>query len=1023
MIELRLLGPLELLADGRPVPVARGQEGALLALLAIHAGRPLAVDRLVEELWEGEPPEHAAKSVQVHVSRLRKSLGNGYIVTTSAGYQLRLDPEALDAARFESLSRQGKELLEQSDYTAAKQSLSEALALWRGDALDDFRFATFAQEEIRRLEELRNSAEADYVDAQLALGDVESAVPRLRGLIDAQPQWERPRAQLMVALYRLGRQAEALELYRSTRADFDSDLGIEPSADLAELQRRILNNDPTLGPRSRSVLVAVRARRVGPVVFVGGALIAVAAVAAAFLFARGGNDRALAAIAPNSLGAIDPHSHRLVMQAGVGSSPTAVGVSSTGVWVADGARQELVSIDPRTGKIRRRVPLAATPTQLAVGGDVIWMTNPLDIDAGYLTRVDGRTGASTRLAVRTGYVADLFAQATPNVLTLDGSAVWTNTLHGKLVRVEGGKRDSFDLGRGHSIDGLAVGGGSIWIASSVDDTVLRFDGERGRLAAPPIRVAAVNGRRAAGPAAVANGYDAVWVADALGDTVTRIDPHTNAVAATIRVGSHPTALAVGEGGVWVLNSGDGTVSHIDPEKNRVVATVPVGRSVTGIAAGAGRVWVTVAGGRAPRTAPPAAPARPLVTGSCTTLQSGGQSPDLVIASDFPSFDNDGRVNPATRDIRRAIVAVLRDQGFRAGRYRVGLQQCTDSSPGQSPDLALSAANARAFAANPSVVGVVGTYQSANAMVELPILDAAPSGPVAMISPSNTYVGLTHEGPQTAPFEPDRYYPIGVRNYVRLAPPDDAQGAGLALLAKQLDRRRLFLLDDGDPTSAAMVEYVDRAARRLGLSVVGRAHWGPSGYESLARRIRASRATAVVLTGCVCSNGGELLVALRRNLGRGVAVLASDNFTFSGDMAGPGTPPEAFGTYISSTGADVAAVSSFPPETAQFLKRVFPGRPRTDIDRFVPLAAAATQTLLDAIRRSDGSRASVVQELTRGRAAGTLVGTVSFDANGNPTRAPVSIYRISKQAPPATHLQAWGLKLDRVINADPALAAP
>jgi ABC-type branched-subunit amino acid transport system substrate-binding protein len=306
------------------------------------------------------------------------------------------------------------------------------------------------------------------------------------------------------------------------------------------------------------------------------------------------------------------------------------------------------------------------------------------------------------------------------------------------------------------------------------------------------------------------------------------------------------------------------------------------------------------------------------------------------------------------------------------------------------------------------------------MVALPMLNAAPSGPVALISPTNTYVGLTHQGPQTAPLEPDRYYPIGVRNYVRLAPPDDAQGAALAQLAKQLDRRRLFLLDDGDPTSAAMVEYVGRAAKRLGLSVVGREHWESTAFASLARRVRAARPTAVVLTGCICSNGGELVVALRRALGPDVAVIASDNFTFNGNMADANAPPEVFGVYISSFGADT---TTFPRATRQFLTNVFPGRPLTDIAREVPLAAAATQALLDAIRRSDGSRASIVQELTRGRAAGTVAGTVSFDANGDPTRSLVSIYRISKAAPPGPHLPTSGLKLDRVIDADPALAAP
>jgi len=1022
VVELRLLGPLELRIDGQRAPIARGLESALLALLAIHAGEPLAIDRLVEELWEGAPPEHAAKSIQIYVSRLRKAVGNERIATTRAGYLLRLSPDELDTAQFESLARRGSEELERGDPATAERTFSEASALWRGEPLGDFRFASFAQDEVRRVEELRNAAEADHAEAQLALGKPEAAIPRLRKLVEASPLWERPRAQLMLALYRIGRQAEALELYRSTHSTFRDQLGLEPSADLAALEHRILNQDPGLGAPARAVQVRAHVRRTAPLVLVGGVLLAAAAIAAAVLLARGGGGgEALAAIAPNSLGAIDPDSNRLVLQVDMGSSPTAVGVGQGGVWVADGARQELVSVSPGDGAIRRRVPLAAVPTQVAVGRDAVWVTNPLDIGVGTLTRVDATTHENRRVPVRTAYVGDLFAPAVPNVLALDGRGVWTNTLHGRLVRVAGTTRRTFDLGPGHSIDGIAVGAGSVWIASSADDTVLRFDPDRERLAGPPIHVGG-SSDRPAGPAAVAYGYDAVWVADALADSVTRIDPRTNSVAATIRVGSRPTAVAISARGVWVLDSGDGSVTRIDPAGNRTVATIPVGRAVTGIAAGAGRVWVTVAGGRAPRSAPPSAPARPLVTGSCGPLESGGASPDLVIASDFPSFDNAGRVNAPITDIRRAIRWELKKHRFRAGRYRVGLQACTDSSPGQSPDYALCAANARAFAHDGGVVAVIGTYQSACSMVELPILDAAPSGPVALISPANTYVGLTHEGPQTAPFEPDRYYPIGVRNFVRLAPPDDAQGAGLALLAKELGRRRLFLLDDGDPTSQAMVEYVSRAAGRLGLTVVGRAHWGLPGYASLARRVLRARPTAVVLTGCICSHGGPLLVTLRRTLGRRVAMLASDNFTFAGNMAGPGAPPEAFGIYISSTAVD-PAFSALPAETRAFLQAAFPGRRLTDIDRFVPLAAVATQALLDAIARSDGSRASIVDELTRGRAAGTVLGNISFDANGDPTRDPVSIYRISKAARPAPHLPVSGLELDRVIEADPALAQP
>ena len=1019
-MEIRLLGPFEVIVDDRIVAIPRGRERALLSLLAIEAGEPVGRDRIIEELWASDAPDQAAKSVQIYISRLRKALGHDLISTTGAGYVLRLTAEELDSRRFEQLVAAGRELLEADDARGAVRVLDEALGLWRGEALGDFRFDSFAQDEIRRLDELRATAEADRSEAELALGHPEIVIPRLRQLVGDLPLWERPSALLMRALYAAGRQAEALDLYRETGARFRRELGLEPSTELQELERQILNQDPALGSR-RSPRRHVQVRRAAWFYVVGGILLAAAAIAVAVLSFRGGSEVVgLTGVSPNSVGVVDPRSNRLVAQVAVGSGPTAVAVGPTSVWVADAAQQELEAIDPRKLTVRLRVPLAAIPTNLAVGSHAVWATNPLDLSAGTISRFDPNKRTVTSVKVRTGPVSDLFAPSTPHVIALAGATVWTDTLHDRLVRISGGSRRSFDLGRGHSIDGIAVGARSIWVASSVDDVVLRVDARSGRLTVPPIKLADVPGRRSAGPSAASFGAGSVWIADALSNQVTRIDPRTNAVVATIPVGIRPTRIAVGAGGVWVLNAGSGTVSRIDSATNRVVATIPVGHTLTGIAVGFGRVWLSAAGGRAPSSVRPPAPARPLVTGSCGQVESGGTSPDLLIVSDLPTFDNSGATNAPILDMRHAMLKVLQERGFRAGPYRVGLQACTDSSPGKSPDLALCAKNAGAYAADASVVGVVGAYQSACSEVALPILAAAHSGPVAMISPTNTYVGLTHEGPQTAPDEPDRFYPTGVRNYVRLEAPDDAQGAALALLARQLGRHRLFLLDDGDPTSEAMVEYVSRAASRLGVGVAGHAHWGATGYDALARRIRRARSDAVVLTGCICSNGGHLLVALGRTLGTHTPLLASDNFTFAGNMAGPNAPRAAFGLYISSAGTEPVALSA---RARAFLHRAFPGRPLADIYPAVATAAAATQALVEAIGRSDGSRTSIVDELTHGRASGTILGNLTFDANGDSASEPVSIYRISRRAPAGPHRAVTGLVFDRVIEADGGLAAP
>jgi len=1020
-VELRLLGPLQVLENGGVVEVGRGRESAVLALLAMNVNAALSTDRIVDELWAGNSPENATKSVQVYISRLRKALGNDRIETTAAGYLLRLSADELDVSRFERSANAGRARLESGDVAEAERTLSEALELWRGEALRDFRFESFAQAEIRRLDELRANTEADRADAQLALGRGEAAIPTLRALIAAQPLWERPRGQLMLALYRSGRQAEALEVYREARKLLDQELALAPSPELQELEHQILNHDPELGGVRRPRADQRRTRRAAWFVAVGGVLIAAgAATAIAVIATRGDTSRPLTSIMPNSLAAIDPSTDRLVAQVSLGSSPTAVGVGQKAVWVADAGRQQLLVVDPSRLQVSRTVPLAAIPADLAVGSRTVWATSPFRADSGALTRVDEQTGATQDVVIRHGVVSDLFAPSTPNAVALDESGdVWTDTVHERLVRIRGGQRQTYDLGRDHSIDGLAFGAGSLWIASSVDDTILRVDPNDGHVNRQ-IRIRGVGGT-AAGPAAIVVGDDSIWVADALDNRVTRIDPRTESVVATIAVGARPTAVAVGAGGVWALNAGDGSVSHIDPATNRVVATIAVARIVTGLAVGLGRVWVAVAGGEAPESKPPPTPVRPLVTGSCAPMESGGRSPDLLIVSDFPSFDNASRSNPQIADVRAAISAVLRARGFRAGPFHIGYQACTDSSPATSPDLPLCAANARAFADDASVVGVIGAYQSSCTGVELPILNTSALGAVAMISPANTYVGLTHGGPQTGPDEPDRYFPTGVRNYVRLVSPDDGQGAALAELARQLHRRRLFLIDDGDPTGVAMVTYVARSARRLGLEVAGSGHWGPKGpYGPLASRIRAVHADAVVLTGCICSNAGELIVDLRHGLGPKVALLASDNFTCDCNMSGPDAPREGFGMYLTSAGATAIAL---PPSGRAFLRRVFPHRPSADLVVFVPIAAAATEALLEAIASSDGTRASVVGQLTHERVSNTPIGSISFDANGDPVRAPFTVFRVSSNAPATPHVPTGGLVVDRVIDADPGLAAP
>jgi LacI family transcriptional regulator len=262
-VEFGVLGLLQVQDGGAAVSIGPGKESALLALLLLHRNEPVSPERVGVKLWATPPPASSQKSVQQYVSRLRRRIGAGRLTTTAAGYVLHTEPDELDAERFDRLAGEGRAALENGDAAVAERLFSDALALWRGPALADFRYEDFAQGEIRRLEAERRWVVSDRVNAMLALGREEFALPELEGLIEADPLWERPRAQLMLALYRAGRQSEALDVFQQTRALLDREVGLAPGNELQELQRAILNQDPAIGGASPAPAGASRSAAVG----------------------------------------------------------------------------------------------------------------------------------------------------------------------------------------------------------------------------------------------------------------------------------------------------------------------------------------------------------------------------------------------------------------------------------------------------------------------------------------------------------------------------------------------------------------------------------------------------------------------------------------------------------------------------------------------------------------------------------------------------------------------------------------
>ena len=242
-IEFRVLGPLEVWAEGRALQLRRPKQRALLAVLLLRAGEVVSTDRLIEELWAGKPPRAAVGSIQNLISDLRKALGRDLVRTRQPGYVLDIEPEQVDLHRFERLVAQASE---GGDAERRSELLRAALSLWRGPPLADLELEPFARVEVARLEELHTTAREALIDAELELGRHAQLIGELETLVTENPLRERLRGQLMLALYRSGRQAEALEAYRRARETLVDELGIDPSPELQQLEQSVLRHDAEL---------------------------------------------------------------------------------------------------------------------------------------------------------------------------------------------------------------------------------------------------------------------------------------------------------------------------------------------------------------------------------------------------------------------------------------------------------------------------------------------------------------------------------------------------------------------------------------------------------------------------------------------------------------------------------------------------------------------------------------------------------------------------------------------------------
>jgi branched-chain amino acid transport system substrate-binding protein len=998
-MEFRLLGPLVVEDDDGPVRIAPGRESVLLALLLVHRGSALASDRIIDELWPQDPPENAAKSVQVYVSRLRKALGAGRIETTPAGYRIRVEPGELDVARFEQLAEHGEP--------------DEALGLWRGDALADFRYAPFALPEARRLEEVRNELLANEVDARLARG--ETPIAELEAVIAREPLWERPRGQLMHALYLAGRQADGLELYRKTRDLLSDELGVEPGPELQRLERAILNQDPALGtPTRRSPIAAARR---GPILVLVGAVLVAGAAALAFLLTRhDGNAVTTVAAGKGEVVALDATTGIERRRASIGRTPSAIAVGGGIVWIVDADARTVLRLSTSLHDVDA-FSTEATPTDLAVGAGSVWVANgralaraqfsgPVATAVARLDPASGIGRSNIGLPARSGAVSNLV----DNHIAVRGGAVWVIAPDYGVVKIDAATGGI--TARSHALQAAAIAAGpaGVWIVTA-DGKVARLDE---RTARPVVRA------RVSLPSfgSIAVGRDAAWVTSPADGALWRIGAGPHAGVGSIDLSRGISDLAVGADDVWVANPLSGTVVQVGIASTLVQRTIRLEAIPRSIALDGDTLWVAAI--TDPRASTKeVAGVHPFPASGCDPVIAGKDGTDLLVVSDLPL---QGANNDTTSQMVDAISYAFRTRRFRAGRFRVAYQSCDDSvaQTGLYDD-AKCAANARAYAANSDVRAVIGTFNSPCAIDALPELNRAEGGPLAMVSPSNSFVGLTRAGPGVDPSLPAALYPTGRRNYLRVYPTDDMQGAALALLARDRHRQRVYVLDDGDPGyGGLMAAGFDTAARRLGLTVVGHASWDPSAvrYDALASRVARSGALAVFVGGLLDTNAAAVVRDLRARLGSTVDLLGPDGLTPLGllvQQAGRG----ALGAYVSLGGA---VTERLPASGARFVAQFRRLHPGEEVGPWAVYAAQAADVVLDAIARSNGTRASVLTELFDTHVRNGLLGTFAFDANGDITESPITIVRVAHGGGKNRPLSVEGGVVDRVVRPSPHLVA-
>ena len=558
-LRFSVLGTLEVHDDGRRVALGGRRPRLLVATLLLTPSEPRRRDSLIDAVWADATPRDAEHALDNLVSRVRKALGADAIRSEPGGYALVAEPQRIDAVRFEALAAEARAA---ASPARALELLQEALGLWRGEPFADLADAPALAAEARRLEDARALAVEDRVDAELALGRHRELLPELAALVDAEPLRERRRAQLMLALYRSGRHADALRVYRDAHAYMAAELGLEPGRALRELELQIARHDPAL---DLAAAPSARRRRRVPVALVAGAVAALAlllerppeqGVAAlqdnGVLFIRGDTPRAAvptdaAVSALATLGTavwgpsfatgvavrVDAGSRAVTQATRVGQGPAALTAANGDLWIADAARDRLVRVDGESGQVVQGIAVGPRPVAVTSGFGSVWVASAGDQT---VTRIDARTGDVRRTVA---------LAAVPAALSAGAGGIWIAEPEARRVARLNPRSFTLDVS-------VMVGGGArsveaadhaVWVANALDATVSRIDPGSGAVVA----TTPVEGT----PTALSADGDSVWVAVGDRETLLRLGGRSAAEQRRLELPGRPTALARIDGGVAV----------------------------------------------------------------------------------------------------------------------------------------------------------------------------------------------------------------------------------------------------------------------------------------------------------------------------------------------------------------------------------------------------------------------------------------------------------------------------------------